>query len=322
MAYLGFNGFRLSIAWTRILPTGKKIDGVNEEGIQFYKDLIEELHKQGIEPFVTLFHWDVPQALEDEYGGFLNSKIIDDFRDYVNICFDRFGPDVRYWITLNEPLIFTRFGYVDGNFPPGIVEDPGKDPYTVAHNLLRAHAAAVDLYRNNYQQSQGGKIGISLICTLMVPLSDERADIEAAARASDFQFGWFMDPITFGDYPKSMQYLVKDRLPKFSPKESLMLKGSFDFLGVNYYTASYVTNAPYSPLGNYATDGCYKVLISSFCSAGVDVKGYFVWSLLDDFEWNSGYTVRFGLYYVNFKSEYLQRHPKNSAKWFRKFLAP
>ncbi|XP_043688416.1 raucaffricine-O-beta-D-glucosidase-like [Telopea speciosissima] len=113
---------------------------------------------------------------------------------------------------------------------------------------------------NFLQKSQGGKIGITLSIKWMVPLSNEHTDVEAAARANDFQFGWFMDPVTFGDYPSSMQHLVRDRLPKFSPKESLILKGSYDFLGVNYYTAKYVTHAPYSPLGNYSTDGCYKIL--------------------------------------------------------------
>ncbi|XP_043687956.1 beta-glucosidase 24-like [Telopea speciosissima] len=377
MADLGFNGFRLSIAWTRIIPTGKKSNGVNEEGIQYYKDLIKELHGQGIEPFVTLFHWDVPQALEDEYGGFMNSKIIDDFRDYANICFDQFGYDVRHWITLNEPFEFTTFGYVDGTFP-GTLEDLGTIPYTVGHNMLCAHAAIVDLYRNNYQKSQGGKIGITLSIKWMVPLSNEHTDVEAAARANDFQFGWFMDPVTFGDYPSSMQHLVRDRLPKFSPKESLILKGSYDFLGVNYYTAKYVTHAPYSPLEllklqtgsewvHVYARGIQDVLLSikekyngpviyitengiaqhssltmdeslndvqrvqalndhlfyikCAMDAGVDVKGYFVWSLLDNFEWRLGYTERFGIYYVNFNKEHLQRNPKNSAKWFRKFLS-
>ncbi|XP_043714967.1 raucaffricine-O-beta-D-glucosidase-like [Telopea speciosissima] len=194
MAYLGFNGFRLSISWTRIVPTGKRSDGVNEAGITYYKELLEELKKQGMEPFVTLFHWDVPQALEDEYGGFLNSRIIDDFRDYVDICFDRLGKYVKYWITFNEPYEFITFGYIDGVSPPVNLEDPGINPYIVAHNLLRAHAAAVDLYRNNYQRSQGeqiGQIGITLSRKWMKALSpDKRTDVDAAARATDFTFGW------------------------------------------------------------------------------------------------------------------------------------
>ncbi|XP_042505687.1 beta-glucosidase 24-like [Macadamia integrifolia] len=395
MKNLGVNACRLSIAWTRILPTGKLSGGVNEEGITYYRNLIEELVNNGIQPFVVLFNWDLPQALEDEYGSFLNSQIIKDFKDYVDICYAKFGDRVKHWITLTEPIFYTIGGYITGTYPPGSMVDPGTNPYIVVHNLLLSHATAVDIYRKNYQKTQNGKIGIALDCEHMVPFSNDPADIEAAARAFDFTLGWFMNPITSGDYPNIMKERVGKRLPKFTPKESQLLKGSYDFLGLNYYTAKYVKNVASSPTPSFITDGCYKRLTHkggvpigpptgsewiyiypqgikdlllyikkkyndpivyiaengisdhSFSTkdeflkddqrvqalkdhlsylkiamdAGAKVKGYFVWSLLDTFEWNAGYTVRFGINYVDFNDD-LAINPKESAIWFKTFLHP
>ncbi|XP_042493206.1 beta-glucosidase 24-like [Macadamia integrifolia] len=400
MKDIGLTAYRFSIAWTRILPTGKLSGGVNKEGVQYYNNLIDELLSQGIQPFVTLFHWDVPQALEEEYGGFLSRDIINDFRDYAEVCYKEFGDRVKFWMTLNEPWTFTVGGYVQGTFPPGKTENAGTDPYLVAHNLLLSHASAVDTYRKKYKATQNGQIGITLNYFWMIFYSNSPADIAACQRASDFMFGWFMEPVTTGEYPKSMQKLVGPRLPRFYEEEYEMLKGSYDFLGLNYYTANYAKDALLSggvptPFASpsYTTDShCIQTLerngipigtptasdwlyiypeglesmlidikikynnpviyvaengisddaklpkaeslqddlrkealsdhlqyLRNAMDLGVNVKGFFLWSLLDNFEWDCGYTVRFGINYVDFNDD-LKREPKLSANWFKNFL--
>ncbi|KAL4317323.1 hypothetical protein AHAS_Ahas15G0373600 [Arachis hypogaea] len=254
MKDLNMDAYRFSISWSRILPKGKLSGGVNKEGIKYYNNLINELLAKGLKPFVTIFHWDVPQTLEEEYGGFLSLKIVDDFRDYAKLCFEEFGDRVQHWSTLNEPWAFSKHGYAIGSFAPGRCSswqnlnctcgDSATEPYNVAHHMLLAHAAAVNIYRTRYQRFQGGKIGITLNCHWMVPLSNTISDRSAAQRSLDFMLGWFMEPITKGDYPSSMQLLVGNRLPKFSLYQSGILRGSFDFIGLNYYTSFYAAHAP------------------------------------------------------------------------------
>ncbi|KAG5517682.1 hypothetical protein RHGRI_038163 [Rhododendron griersonianum] len=291
MKKMGLEAFRFSISWSRILPCGQLNLGINKEGIQFYNELIDELIANGITPFATLFHWDVPQALEHAYGGFLSSKIVDDFCDYADLCFWEFGDRVKHWIPLNEPWSFSKYGYVLGTNAPGRGTtaatpltsstevstwsfepshrsntstpsepfdngNPATEPYIVTHNLLLAHAAAVDLYRKKYQACQKGKIGISNVIVWTEPYTDSKADIDATERALDFMLGWFMDPIVYGRYPQSMRKLVGSRLPEFSDTESEKLKGSYDFIGINYYTAQYAADASNSNVEklSYTTD--------------------------------------------------------------------
>ncbi|GFY92144.1 beta glucosidase 31 [Actinidia rufa] len=266
MKFIGMDAFRLSISWSRVLPRGKLSGGVNQVGIAFYNNLINELLANGIQPYVTIFHWDLPQALEDEYGGFLSPSCCvskhfivltlqrDDFRDFANLCFKEFGDRVKHWITLNEPWSYSYGGYDIGVFAPGrcspwvssgcLGGNSGTEPYLVSHHLLLSHAAAVKVYKDKYQAYQKGKIGITLVCFWMVPLSSSTADKKAAQRAIDFMYGWFIDPITSGDYPESMHKLVGKRLPKFTPEQAELLKGSFDFIGLNYYIANYASNVP------------------------------------------------------------------------------
>ncbi|XP_027109408.1 raucaffricine-O-beta-D-glucosidase [Coffea arabica] len=284
---LGFDYYRFSISWTRILPGGRLNAGVNKEGIQYYNNLINELLANGIQPFVTLLHFDVPQALEDEYGSFLDEKIVADFAAFARLCFWHFGDRVKNWITINEPWTVSCFGYAAGTFPPNrgsssadhgslsIVQhrcdvmhpqicqngDPGTEPYTVTRNMLLAHAEAVRIYRQKFQSAQGGQIGITLNTTWFEPYNAESADdAKAAGRALDFTFGWFMDPVTYGQYPKSMTDRVpENRLKRFSDDESAKLKGSYDFLGLNYYTANYAYNDPtVYPEPSYLTDSGAK----------------------------------------------------------------
>ncbi|XP_020528277.1 beta-glucosidase 12-like [Amborella trichopoda] len=404
MKYLGVDAYRMSIAWSRILPKGSLKGGVNREGIKHYNNVINELHANDIQPFVTLFHWDLPQALEDAYGGFLSPHIVEDYTNYVDICFREFGDRVKHWITLNEPFSYAYGGYVAGFFAPGRCSYPdgnctagnsSTEPYVVAHNLLLSHASVVKLYKEKYQAYQKGLIGISLVTNWMVPYSPSKSNHDAAQRAIDFMFGWFWDPIALGDYPLSMRALVGERLPKFTKEQSLMLKGSYDFLGLNYYTTNYVFNAPSeSNVLSYRTDsqvnytgmkngkligpqagigflyiypkGLKDLLVyikkrynnpliyvtengvSEFNNAsiplkealndqmrvefyrghthylhraiqkGVNVNGYFPWTLMDDYEWYLGFSVRFGLVFVDYKT--LKRYPKLSAYWYKNFL--
>ncbi|GAU49488.1 hypothetical protein TSUD_88550 [Trifolium subterraneum] len=254
MKDMNLDSYRFSISWSRILPNGHLSGGVNQEGINFYNNFINELLANGIKPLVTLFHWDLPQALEDEYGGFLSRFIVKDFQDYAELCFKEFGDRVKYWVTLNEPWSYSQHGYATGRMAPGRCSswmnpnctggDSATEPYFVTHNQLLAHAAAVDVYKKMYQESQKGVIGIIMVANWYIPLSDSKPDEKAAERAIDFMYGWFMDPLTSGDYPKSMRSLVGSRLPKFNAKQTRLLIGSFDFIGLNYYSSTYASDAP------------------------------------------------------------------------------
>ncbi|KAF0910477.1 hypothetical protein E2562_002933 [Oryza meyeriana var. granulata] len=427
MKDMGMDAYRFSISWSRILPNGSLSGGVNREGIKYYNNLINELLLKGVQPFVTLFHHDTPQALEDKYKGFLSPNIISDYKDYAEICFREFGDQVKHWITFNEPWIFCSNGYASGTFAPGrcspwekgkcSVGDSGIEPYTACHHQLLAHAETVRLYKEKYQfteeavrQSQficdndlnqrsaklssiiqnylllgiqfqpgsvgralqKGKIGIIVNSQWYVPLSQSKSNKDAARRVLDFVLGWLMDPLVRGDYPQNMRELVGNRLLEFTKEQSEMVKGAFDFIGLNYYSSSYAGNVPpsYGPNSSYNTDfqaritgsrngtligpqaasswlhiypqGFHELLLyikENYGNAiiyitengvdevnnktmplkealkddtrieyyhkhllallgamrdGANVKGYFAWSLLDNFEWADGYTLRLG----------------------------
>ncbi|XP_045825701.1 beta-glucosidase 12-like [Trifolium pratense] len=409
MKDMNLDAYRFSISWSRILPNGKLSGGINQEGIDYYNNLINELVANGLQPFVTLFHWDLPQALEDEYGGFLSPLIIKDFQDYAELCFKTFGDRVKHWITLNEPWTYSQNGYANGAMAPGRCSswfnpnctggDSGTEPYLVSHYQLLAHASAVNVYKTKYQVCQNGLIGITLVINWFVPLSDNKLNQKATERAFDFMFGWFMDPLVNGDYPKTMRALVRTRLPKFTKEQSRLVSGSFDFIGVNYYSSCYASNAPQlsnanssyltdslslfsftrdgksiglnvasdwlyvypkgirdflvyakekynnpliyitengineyddpslsleeSLLDTYRIDYHYRHLfyLREAINAGVNIKGYFAWSLLDNFEWQRGYTVRFGMTFIDYRNG-LKRYQKLSGLWFKTFLTP
>lgn len=406
LAQIGFDAYRFSISWSRILPEG--VGGpVNEEGIAYYNALIDALINKGIKPFATLYHWDLPQGVHEAIGGWLSPEIAKHFASYADACFAAFGDRVKHWMTLNEPLRFSLFGYGLGIHAPGRSSDrsrslegeSSREPYVTAHNALLAHAAAVDVYNRKFRAQQGGEIGIALDSEWGEPLTSSQEDKEAAQRHLEFQLGWFLDPIFFGDYPDSMRNAVRDRLPQFSREEVKLLHGSLDFIGLNHYTTRYVTPAvpsstpsllrgwpedsnttrlsevdgqpigdkgasywmyivpwgilkllnwikdrynmppiyitengmddediPSKPLEEFLHDSkrlkFYQDYLSFAAQAireGTDLRGYFAWSLLDNFEWQLGYTKRFGLVYVDY-TNHLKRYPKDSAIWFSKFL--
>ncbi|MEO0776867.1 MAG: GH1 family beta-glucosidase [Bacteroidota bacterium] len=386
MKQMGLKAYRFSIAWPRILPDGttKKI---NEAGLQFYSDLIDELLAHDIEPWVTLYHWDLPLALQVEEDGWLRKSIADRFADYARICFERFGDRVKNWITINEAWVIAILGYGQGVFAPGRVSNA--EPYLVGHHLLLAHARAVEVYRKEFQAEQGGRIGITNNCDWREPATDNPADHEAAQRALEFFLGWFADPLYFGHYPQCMVDRLGDRLPQFSPEESELVKGSSDFFGLNHYTTTLASDEPGRVVPGEAHNnagiaedqgvrlhldpswtttemdwaivpwGCRKLLewiserydqpdiyitenggafpdqlvdgrvddqdrlgyLKTYLAAcreaidnGVKLRGYFVWSLMDNFEWAAGYDKRFGIHYVDFET--LERIPKASALWY------
>jgi len=237
MKQMGVKAYRFSISWPRVMPTGK--DQVNEKGIQFYSDLIDELLKAGIEPWVTLYHWDLPLALQLEDDGWLGDSISDHFAVYADLCFDRFGDRVKHWITLNEPWVVAILGYGQGVFAPGRISN--SEPYLAGHHLILAHAKAVKVYRDKYSY-QNGTIGITNNCDWREPLTDSDEDKAAAERALEFFLAWFADPIYFGDYPKVMKERLGERLPDFSDDEKKMIKDSSDFFGLNHYTTMYAAH--------------------------------------------------------------------------------
>ncbi|KAG5636252.1 Beta-glucosidase 1B [Sphagnurus paluster] len=400
LSQYGIKAYRFSISWSRIIPLGGRGDQVNSLGIKFYSDFIDGLLERGITPFVTLYHWDLPQALHDRYGGWLNKdEIVKDYAHYAKVCFEAFGDRVKHWLTINEPWCVAILGYGRGVFAPGRSSDRARspegdsatEPWIVGHNLIIAHAHAVQVYRNHFKRKQGGQIGITLNGDWQMPYDDNPENIDAAQHALDFAIGWYADPIYLGHYPPYMREVLGTRLPQFTPAEIALVKGSSDFYGMNTYTTNlaraggddeFQGNVDYTftrpdgtQLGNQAhcawlqdypegfrallnylwkkyntpifvtengfavkgendmpleqalvdTDrvnyfrGTTAALLAAINEDGVDVRSYFPWSFLDNFEWADGYLTRFGVTYVDYETQ--KRYPKASAKfliqWFK-----
>ncbi|CAM8876621.1 unnamed protein product [Rhodiola kirilowii] len=407
MKDMGMDAYRFSIAWSRIFPNGT--GPINQAGVDHYNNLINALLAKGIEPYVTLYHWDLPQALEHRYLGWLDRQIINDFAIYAETCFQKFGDRVKHWITFNEPHTFAVQGYTGGLQAPGrcsilshlLCKDGNSstEPYIAGHNVLLSHAAVVDVYRRKYKAKQQGSVGVSFDVIWYEPATNSTKDIEATQRAQDFQLGWFLDPLMFGDYPKTMRHRVGGRLPTFSSAEAALLKGSLDFVGINHYTTFYAQDNSssivgritdiftdsgtatlpfrgFKPIGDranaiwlYIVPGGMRSLmnyikqkydnptviitengmddpnnlliplkdalkdekriryhndyltnlLAAIKEDGCNVKGYFAWSLLDNWEWSFGFTSRFGLYFVEYNNN-RTRHAKDSVQWFKNFL--
>ncbi|KAB2580764.1 Beta-glucosidase 1B [Lasiodiplodia theobromae] len=249
--------YRFSLSWSRIIPLGGRNDPINEKGLQYYVKLADDLIAAGIEPLVTLYHWDLPDELDKRYGGLLNKEeFVADYTNYARVVFKAFGSKVKYWITFNEPWCSSILGYSTGLFAPGRTSDRNKnpegdssrEPWIVGHNLLLAHASAVKVYREEFKAKDGGQIGITLNGDYMYPWDPEDPrDVEAANRKHEFSISWFADPVYFGKYPDSMRKQLGDRLPEFTPDEAALVKGSNDFYGMNHYTANYVKHVDMEP---------------------------------------------------------------------------
>ncbi|KAG2371929.1 Beta-glucosidase 18 [Vigna angularis] len=254
MSSLGVDVYRFSISWTRILPRGIYGD-INPSGIIFYNKIIDNLLLKGIEPFVTINHHDLPQELEERYGGWLSPLIQRDFVHFAEICFKSFGGRVKYWTTINEPSLVTINSYMKGTYPPGHCSPPfgncstgnsDVEPLIVMHNRLLSHAKAVELYRKHFQAKQGGTIGIVAHTFMYEPFRNEECDRQAVKRVLAFVVDWVLDPLVFGKYPDEMHSVLGNQLPLFSPEEKRLIKGSIDFIGINHYGSLYAKDCSLS----------------------------------------------------------------------------
>ncbi len=374
MKDIGINAYRFSIAWSRIIPSGKGL--INRKGIDFYNKLIDALLEKDIEPVVTIYHFDLPQALED-MGGWANRDIAYYFSDYAEVLFKNYGDRVKFWITENEPICVS-YGYYPGvgwETAPG-VKDINKMVSSI-HHLLLAHGLAVRKYRESLNGT--GKIGIAINIEPVYPNSQNPDDLKSAKLDDAFLNRMFLDPLFYGRYPVELQEIFGRDL-EISKEDKEIIASPFDFLGVNYYTrkiSKYNPNggflkssvvkpkeADYTDMGwEIFPQGLYDILIrikneyrnpviyitESGCaindklengkisdlkriaylkghfkmahkaiSDGVKIKGYFVWSLMDNFEWTFGRSKRFGMVYVDYPTQ--KRIPKESARWYSKVI--
>jgi beta-glucosidase len=369
MRELGLNAYRFSISWSRILPEGT--GRINQKGLDFYRRLVEALREAGIAPNATLYHWDLPAALDDR-GGWLNRDSAAWFGDYAEICFKALGDQVEMWATLNEPWVIAEGGYLQGTLAPGhsnLFEAP-----RVAHHLLLAHATAVEAFR-----AQGpGKIGIVVNIEPKHSASDSPEDQAATARADAAMNRHYLDPLFFGRYPEELSEVYGRAWPHFPEADLDRIPIPFDWLGLNYYTRAVVQADPqawptgaikvhqprstytethwevypqgltdtlqwlaqrYGPIPLYVTENGaafydpptaeggkvedplrveylrqHLRAVGRAIDAGVDVRGYFAWSLFDNLEWSLGYAKRFGIVHVDFAT--LERTVKASGRFY------
>ena len=371
MRELGLKAYRFSISWSRILPDGR--GRVNQRGIDFYSRLIDKLLDNGIIPNATLYHWDLPAALDDR-GGWLNPDIAGWFGDYAATMFEALADRVPMWSTINEPFVVMDGGYVHGNLAPGhrnIFEAP-----LVTHNLLRAHATAVLAFRA--WNAPDSRIGLVVNLDRKYPASDAEQDATAAQRFHAYGNEHYLDPVFLGAYPDRLREIFGDAWIEWPAADMKLIRQPIDFLGVNYYTRMVVehdatraflnaapvrqVDAPHTEMGwevyppaltevltwireRYgevplyitengsafldpasATDGsvndplrtayldAHLKAIHAAIRQGVDLRGYFAWSLLDNYEWSHGYTKRFGIVHVDYSTQ--QRTIKDSGRFY------
>ena len=374
MKELGLQAYRFSVAWGRVLPDGA--GRVNAAGLDFYERLVDRLLEAGIEPLLTLYHWDLPAALDDR-GGWLNRDSADWFADYARVMFERLDGRVKKWVTLNEPWVVTDGGYLHGALAPGhrnMFEAP-----IASHNLMRAHGAAVKAYR------EVGCHDIGLVVNIepKYAASDSAEDQSAMRRADAYMNRQYLDPALKGVYPAELKEIFGEAWPEWPAEDLAEIAQPVDFIGVNYYTRNVVRHDPaswplrasmvmqksatytetgwevhapaltdvllwfkahYGDLPLYITengaafydppvageDGVSDPLrvaylkqhiaaVGAAIAAGVDVRGYMLWSLFDNLEWSLGYSKRFGMVHVDFETQL--RTPKDSAKLYSQIIA-
>ncbi len=374
MRDLGLSSYRFSIAWGRVLPQGT--GRVNAKGLDFYRRLVDALLETGIKPMVTLYHWDLPEALDDR-GGWLNTDSADWFAEYAATCFDALDDRVTLWVTLNEPWVIADGGYLHGTLAPG-----HRNPFEaarVARNLMRAHGAAVQAYRAR------GRHHIGLVVNLepKVPASESEIDRAATARADAYMNRQYLDPAMLGQCPPEMPEIFGTAWQDWPAEDLALARQPLDFLGINYYTrgvtrhddhvwplragnvrqpsstyteTGWEVHAPsftdvlawvrerYGDIPLYVTengaafedppragpDGVHDPLRAAYLhshlralhaaiTAGVDVRGYYLWSLLDNLEWSLGFAKRFGIVHVDYAT--LERTLKDSARFYARVIA-
>ena len=371
MKWMGVKAYRFSVAWPRVIPDG--VGRVNEMGLDFYDRLIDSSLEREIAPWLTMYHWDLPEALQLR-GGWNNREVVEWFGEYGEVLTSRFGDRVKNWMTLNEPLCSAWLGHLYGDMAPGI-----KDLQTalnVSHNLLMSHGLACQVIRSNVSEAN---VGIVINVTPAVPATDSQVDSNAAQLADGFDNRWFLDPVFGRTYPAD----VIDALgasPEIHSGDMKLIAQDLDFLGVNFYFRQTVAadqnskplpirsvnrenvkktamnwevhpqafeeillriSKEYSPKAIYITENGsawndevingeiidderidYLVrhldAMRSARSQGAPILGYFAWSFLDNFEWAYGYEKRFGLIYVDYKTQ--TRTPKKSALFYRQLL--
>ena len=370
MRALGLDSYRFSISWPRVLPKGT--GAPNEAGLAFYERLVDELVANGIRPFVTLYHWDLPQALQDA-GGWASPDVVSAFASFADLIARRLGDRVSHWMTLNEPEVVAFAGHFVGVHAPGIRDFA--TAVTVSHHLLLAHRAGMDAIR---AAAPGARVGIALNLSPCEPATDSAADAEAARRMDGYLNRWFLDPLCGRGYPKDIVALYA---PSFDRAAELdAYDGGLDFLGVNYYTRRLVRAAAdgplradrvdpegaertaigwevhpeslrrllvrvhrdYRPAQMYITENgaAYDDIVvddrvedparvsflarhldaaAASLAEGVPLRGYFAWTLMDNFEWAHGTSKRFGLVHTDYRTQ--RRRVKSSGEWYRERIA-
>jgi len=374
MASLGLNAYRFSISWSRILPEGR--GRVNAAGLGFYERLVDALLERGIQPLATLYHWDLPAALDDR-GGWLNPDVASWFAEYADVVFRKLDDRVKMWATLNEPWVVTDGGYLHGALAPG--HRSRFEAPIATHNLMRAHGTAVQAYRAE------GKHGIGVVVNLepKYPASDSAEDRAATARAEAYMNRQYLDPVFGKRYPAELKEIFGEAWPDWPAADFALIAQPIDFVGINYYTRN-VTRADanawplraapvrqsratytetgwevfaqgltdmllrvkerYGSVPMYVTENGaaffdpptaeddrvqdplrvsylrkHIAAVHAALDAGVDMRGYFLWSLMDNMEWSLGYSKRFGIVHVDFGT--LKRTPKDSARFYSKVIA-
>lgn len=380
MKEIGLKAYRFSLSWARILPEGT--GRVNPEGIKFYSDIIDELLKNGIEPYVTLYHWDLPLAL-DKLGGWRNPEMVKWFAEYAKVVAENFSDRVKNFITINEPQVIIGLGYQNGTLAPGLkITTP--EALEVSHILLKSHGAAVAALRTFAKQPLN--IGYAPCGNMNIPASSSSEDIEAARRsmfeipsaaAAPGSTVWFNDPILLGKYPEQGMKLCEEYMPEITDSDMKLISQPIDFLGHNIYwghtvaadggspkiisdpggfsrppyqwpvtpdciywgakflydrykTPLYITENGKSCRDTVSPDGRvhdteridylngYLAGLKKAYLEGVDIRGYFQWSLMDNFEWAYGYSERFGIVYVDYQTQ--QRILKDSAYRYNEII--
>jgi beta-glucosidase len=363
--WLGVDAYRFSIAWPRVLPTGR--GAVNAKGLDFYDRLVDGLLERGIAPCATLYHWDLPDALP---GGWLARETVDAFAEYAGVVGKRLGDRVGMWFTHNEPWCQAFLGYHTGLFAPGN-RDFG-EALQCAHHLLVSHGLAVQALRQHVKKP----VGIAINLVPAYPETDSAADAQATVRYDGYFNRWFIEPLLGRGYPKDMVELYGAAMPKFPASDVELMAEPIDVLGINYYERGVIGAGVEPPLkinhvrpvgtprtadreifpvglsdtlrrlhdeykfkqlvvtengaafpDELSSDGrvhdvervaffrAHLAQILKAREAGVPVDGYFAWSLMDNFEWSEGYTLRYGLVHVDFDT--LVRLPKDSAEFLR-----